>query len=330
MKAFTMGVLGIFFSTTVAFAADCTQRFSWLPNPGSDIAGYKIYYGSTNGGPYPNAVDIVAPTPVDGRILGEVTGIICDETYYFVCTAYNTTGVESAYSPQVEAFIPAPTAESGDVVTKTFGSAAGADYLGAIQDTFINLNETNSVASQQLNIYTWPENRVANAIIMKINLSQLPPGAQIESASLQLYATAAGGDSLYDISAHKIINNNPNLSATTGYTYNGTNSWTANTSSYNNIPMAQADISAAESINHVDLTLGYKEWDVTEMVRAWQASPASNYGLLLNSDNTASSNSHRFFASSEATDTNQRPRLVVTYTSTVTNPWPTIIRISFK
>jgi len=50
------------------------------------------------------------------------------------------------------------------------------------------------------------------------------------------------------------------------------------------------------------------------MVRDWIANPSTNYGLLLNSDSTASSNSNRFFALSEAPDPNQRPKLVVTYT----------------
>ena len=130
------------------------------------------------------------------------------------------------------------------------------------------------------------------------------------------------------ISAHKIINKNPNLSVSTGYTYNGSTGWTANTSCYNNIPMAQADISAAENVNSVDLLVGSKSWDVTNMVRDWSANPGSNYGLLLNSDTSASADSYRNFASSEAADANQRPKLVVTYT--VGDPRPTITRISIN
>ena len=247
MKVFITAILASFLSAAVAFAADCTQKFSWLPNSETDIAGYKIHYGLTNGGPYPSTVNVVAPTPVNGRILGEVPGLICGNNYYFVCTAYNSAGLESGYSTQVGVLVTAPVA-GGAVVTKTFGSAAGADYIGTIQDTYINLDTVNNVASQQLNTYTWPQNKVANAIIMKVDLSQLPQGAQVQSASLQLYANGAGGDGAYDISVHKIINKNPNLSASTGYTYNGTTGWTANTSCYNNIPMAQADISAAENV----------------------------------------------------------------------------------
>jgi hypothetical protein len=77
--------------------------FSWLPNSASNIAGYKIYYGTTPGGGYPNSVDIKTSVPVsnDGRIHGVVSGLTNGITYYFVCTAYDNTGNESAYTPEV-------------------------------------------------------------------------------------------------------------------------------------------------------------------------------------------------------------------------------------
>jgi len=123
-----------------------------------------------------------------------------------------------------------------------------------------------------------------------------------------------GGDDLYDISVHEIINYNPDLSQCSGYTYDGTNGWTPNSSCNDNIPLAQADIAAAEDVKSIDKAYGYKTWDVTDMVRDWITNPATNFCLLLNSDTSASSDSNRFFASSEATDPDQRPKLVVTYT----------------
>jgi PKD repeat protein len=60
------------------------------------------------------------------------------------------------------------------------------------------------------------------------------------------------------------------------------------------------------------------------MVRDWITNPNMNFGLLLNSDASAGSDSNRFFASSEA-DPNQRPKLVVTYiTGLEVNVPPTI------
>ncbi|MCI5142491.1 MAG: DNRLRE domain-containing protein [Candidatus Electrothrix sp. ATG1] len=78
--------------------------------------------------------------------------------------------------------------------------------------------------------------------------------------------------------------------------------------------MGQADIGPAVVMNSVDTSVGYKDWDVTGLVTDWLADPDLNYGLLVNSDAVASSDSHRFFASSEAGDASQRPKLVVKYT----------------
>lgn len=62
-----------------AVAGDCIETFSWDPNTESNIAGYKIYYGQTEGGPYPNAVDVGDPEPVDGRIYAT----ICNRSIIF-------------------------------------------------------------------------------------------------------------------------------------------------------------------------------------------------------------------------------------------------------
>ena len=305
-------------------AAECNQTFSWLPNSETELAGYKIYYGTSDGGPYGSIVDVGNPALVDGRVYGEVTGLTCGVNYFFVCVAYDSQDEESDYSQQVSV----TALEPGTYVTAIFGSSSDTDYPGTLEDTFINLNEENNISSVALNTYTWPDNKVANAIIIKADLTQLDTGAQIQSAILQLYVVETGGDSSYDISAHKIINFNPELSGATGFTYDGSNAWTANDSCYDNVPLAQADIESAESTVSLNTSLGYKSLDISGMVQEWVNNPSSNYGILVNSDSVASSNSYRFFASSEASDTTQRPKLIINYTPG--EPAPVIMNISVQ
>ncbi len=103
--AIALNVFFLFGSVCVspAIASVSSVNFSWIPNSASNIAGYKIYYGTISGGAYPNSVDIRTniPDPNDGRIYGTVSGLTDGITYYFVCTAYNDTGQESAYTSEV-------------------------------------------------------------------------------------------------------------------------------------------------------------------------------------------------------------------------------------
>jgi hypothetical protein len=201
--------------------------------------------------------------------------------------------------------------------TDEFGSATSTNHPGTLEDTYINLNTTNCASESLLNTYTWPQDQVANAIIMKWDLSAIPSSATIQDATVYLYLSnmdGDGGDELYDLTVHQIVNYDPVISACTGYTYDGTNSWTPNSQCYNNIPMAQADIASAEDTQSIDKTYGYKSWSVTNMVQSWVSNSASNFGMLVNSDPVASSNSNRYFSSTEASNADQRPKLMVTYT----------------
>src|SRR2546423_3006207 len=88
----------------------------------------------------------------------------------------------------------------------------------------------------------------------------------------------------YTVTAHKIVNKNPDLSRATGYTYDGVNTWTPNACCANNIPLAQADISAPVDTKAIDKTPGFKQWNVTAIVQRWVNDASTNFGLLLNSD----------------------------------------------
>src|SRR2546422_5617199 len=57
---------------------------------------------------------------------------------------------------------------------------------------------------------------------------------------------------LFRSTVHRIVNKNPDPTRATGYTFDGVNSWTPNTCCYNNVPLAQADISAPVDTKNVD------------------------------------------------------------------------------
>ncbi len=105
-----------------AYAFDVT--LGWDPNTETNMAGYKVYYGTTQGGPYngSGSNERTSPILVPVNRLANVARPECtvrglpDGTYYFVITAYNTQGLESGYSNEVRAQAVAvlPVLSSGD------------------------------------------------------------------------------------------------------------------------------------------------------------------------------------------------------------------------
>ena len=81
-----------------------SATLSWGSSSSSSIAGYNVYRGTNSGGPYNNKVN---PSLVTGLNYKDST-VAGGQTYYYVLTAVNTSGVESAQSTQVTAAIPAP------------------------------------------------------------------------------------------------------------------------------------------------------------------------------------------------------------------------------
>ncbi|NWF73964.1 MAG: hypothetical protein HXY51_13110, partial [Nitrospirae bacterium] len=108
-----------------ALAFDVT--LAWDPNAERDLAGYKVYYGTAPGGPYngsgsgDGASPILVPISrlaIAARPEFTIRGLP-DGTYYFVATAYNRAGLESAYSNEArtQASNPqAPQAENSPAV----------------------------------------------------------------------------------------------------------------------------------------------------------------------------------------------------------------------
>jgi len=87
------------YSITVSQVSLGSATLSWTPptqnDDGStltDLAGYKIYYG-TNQGNYSTTIQINNP-----GIATYVVENLTPTTYYFVATAFNSSGVESAFS----------------------------------------------------------------------------------------------------------------------------------------------------------------------------------------------------------------------------------------
>jgi hypothetical protein len=71
----------------------------WDPNSETDLAGYKVYYGTSSG---------IYGTPITiGTQASYTFTQLASGTYYFAVTAYNASGLESAFSNEVIATVGA-------------------------------------------------------------------------------------------------------------------------------------------------------------------------------------------------------------------------------
>lgn len=261
---------------------------------------------------YANGV-LLSASNVAPYSYGWNTTAVANGSYTIIAKAYDNSG-NVAQSANVVVTVNNTTTPPAGALTAVFGNTAGSSYPNTVADTFLNINTNVNATNTSLNTYTWPAGKPANAILMNWNLSSLPAGAQIQSATLSLYMTGSGGDALYEMPVSGIINKLPVIDKSNGNTYDGVNAWTASSVPYGGVPLAQSDIAPAIDAPLIDKIIGYKNWNVTSIVKEWVVSPANNKGVLLNSSSKATADSNRVFASSEAVDASQRPKLVVTYT----------------
>ncbi len=83
-----------------------TATLTWNANTETNLAGYKIYYGTSlrtdkcPPGGYPEKIDVGKTTSY------VLNGLTSGQTYYFSITSYNTANKESCFSEEGKKTIP--------------------------------------------------------------------------------------------------------------------------------------------------------------------------------------------------------------------------------
>jgi len=79
-----------------------SASLSWTDGD-SGITGYNVYRGSVSGGPYAKINSALDANPAYSD-----NSVLAGQTYYYVTTAVDGNGVESAHSNEAQAVIPSP------------------------------------------------------------------------------------------------------------------------------------------------------------------------------------------------------------------------------
>ncbi len=109
----TLGILiGLLLLLGVPMAAQADSvSLTWDPNTEPDLAGYKLYMG-TSPGSYSQIFDVGHVTSYT------VSNLVAGDTYYFALTAYDIYANESGFSTELSTTISgAPSSAPGDTTT---------------------------------------------------------------------------------------------------------------------------------------------------------------------------------------------------------------------
>lgn len=106
---FSLQLVGLLLFSLASAGATESVTLVWDQNPEPDIAGYRVYYGSSSN-TYTNQID------VGNAITTTVANLETGSTYFFAVTAYNLAGAESL--PSHEIMFPAPPKRLSNVSTR--------------------------------------------------------------------------------------------------------------------------------------------------------------------------------------------------------------------
>ncbi|HQI01919.1 MAG TPA: fibronectin type III domain-containing protein [Deltaproteobacteria bacterium] len=117
--------MAITFFAQFAYAAGV--MVSWAENSESDLAGYRVYYGTASRD-YESSLDAGDFTSI------EIDGLTPGNTYYIAVTAYDDQGNESDFSDEVQVAIPADASEILPPGTDSGGGGGGGGCFISTSD----------------------------------------------------------------------------------------------------------------------------------------------------------------------------------------------------
>jgi hypothetical protein len=111
-----LGAVLFVVALTLTAPGQSSVSLAWNPDAGTNIGGYKIYYGAASR-TYANVNNVGNVTNAT------VSGLVSGKVYYFAATAYDTSGAESDYSAEV--VYTNPVAAAPTIVMSSPANGAG-------------------------------------------------------------------------------------------------------------------------------------------------------------------------------------------------------------
>ncbi len=245
-------------------------RLAWNGNTESDIAGYKVYYGTASKA-YDWVLDIGKVTTCT------VTGLTTGRTYYFAVTAYDTSNLESTYSNEVSTttctYSISPISQSftssggtGSISVSTQSACSWTANSGAswLTITSGNSGTGNGTVGYSIAANGNSSSRTASSTIAKNTFTVTQEGSGI--ATYTITASAGTGGTISPsgaVTVNKGANRSFTITPNTGYsisgvTVDGASVGAVSSYTFNNVT-ANHTISASFTANPTKYTLTIKK-----------------------------------------------------------------------
>jgi hypothetical protein len=201
-------------------------------------------------------------------------------------------------------------------VTVTFGERPTSDVQGVTSETEIDSDNPTGNYGGSAEFYAGrhPTQNQIWVALLRFDLGAIPPGAQVQSASLELWT---GNDPLDNgtIQWHRLNEAwTEGTGAATGPTGVASYAQRAQGTPWTNMGAAfpgSSDSTIVSELATPGALTGYTFDLPTSLVQAWVSSPASNFGIA--GFVSPSVDSDCDFKSHESIQTDHRPELTVTY-----------------
>lgn len=197
------------------------------------------------------------------------------------------------------------------LIANTLSYQNGVDAYAGNTDTFLErwYDQTgNTPHGNEDTFYViYNIGQVFADALLRFDLPLLPPGAQIDAATLQLHVNSSRVDSPLTISAYQLLRPWNEKTATWNEADTG-QPWQdggARWAGADRADTAADTVVLTEAIRNAPL-----QWDLTAAVQGWVADPASNHGVLLLPEDGAR---QIWVRSSEYADISTRPQLSVQF-----------------
>lgn len=163
-----------------------TLTLAWDPNPETNIAGYRVAYGTAPGS-HPTVVD------VGNKLNVQIRNLQDGQKYYVVVMAYNTAGLVSAPSQEIAGNVTGLTALVSDFTTPTpTGQAI----------TWTALTGTNSVTPYEFQFWRYSQTTGAWAVVQPYSptntFTWTPASTDLGTYAVQAWARAVGSTEAYE------------------------------------------------------------------------------------------------------------------------------------